>query len=100
MWAGVVTGKNLHALARKEKHTNITMDCDPGCATENCCGTDIHRAYWATKTDAIHGHPATALTTPRGIRSGSASYPRRESIPDAQFGSACKIWHLGGTHVV
>src|SRR2546430_15816552 len=98
MWAGVVTGKNLHALARKEKHENTT-DRDPGCAGCNCFGTNIHCAYWATKTGASNGHAATALTTPRGYGSGSASSSRREFVPDAQFPSACTIWDLGGKHV-
>src|SRR2546430_4310184 len=99
MWAGVVTGKNLHALARKEKHENTT-DRDPGCAGCNCFGTNIHCAYWATKTGASNGHAATTLTTPGGYGSGSASSSRRGSRPGAPSASARPLWHLGGTHVV
>jgi hypothetical protein len=39
MWAGVVTGKNLHAHARKEKHENIN-DSVPGRAGYNRFGAN------------------------------------------------------------
>jgi hypothetical protein len=47
MWAGVVTGKNLHVRARKEKHENIT-DRVPGWAGYNRFGAN-RSPDWATK---------------------------------------------------
>jgi hypothetical protein len=76
MWAGVVTGKNLHARARKEQHENIT-DRVHGRAGYNRFGTNIHRTDRAAKARQGNAYAAPRRSAPRGSGSGPASvWPR------------------------
>jgi hypothetical protein len=72
MWAGVVTGKNLHARARKEKHENIT-DRIPGRRGYNRFGPNIQGADRAAKAGQSNADTAASDRAPGGSGCGSAS---------------------------
>jgi hypothetical protein len=71
MWAGVVTGKNLHVWNERKKHEKIN-DRNPSRAGYNRFGTRIQGTNWPAKTSARDGHSAAPFTTPRGRGSDSA----------------------------
>jgi len=72
MWAGVVTGKNLHARARKEKHENIT-DRVPDRAGYNRFGAN-RSPDRAAKAGESNAYTATRHSAASGSGSGSASF--------------------------
>jgi len=65
MWAGVVTGKNLHASNERKKHENI-YNRNPGRAGYNRVGARIQSTDWAAKTGARDGNPAATSAAARG----------------------------------
>jgi hypothetical protein len=97
MWASVVTGKTLHARARKEKHENI-IDRVPGRAGYNRFGTN-RSPDRAAKAGQSNADTATRRSASSGSGGGSASvWPRPKSAPDVESVGAGPIWNVGGKH--
>ena len=68
-----MTGKNLHASARKEKHENI-IERASGRAGYNCFGTRIDRADWTAKAGESNANTAARRIAAQGSGSCSASF--------------------------
>jgi hypothetical protein len=63
MWAGVVSGKNLHVSLERKKHENIN-NLDPGRASDDRLRSNVYRADRAAKTGESNAHAAADFTTP------------------------------------
>jgi hypothetical protein len=63
MWAGVVTGKNLHVSLERKKHENINH-LDPGRAGDERFRAKFQGADRAATTGESNAHTAADLTAP------------------------------------
>ena len=62
MWAGVVTGKNLHVSLERKNYEN-TNHLDPGRAGDERFRTEFPGADRAAKTCPSNAHTAASLRT-------------------------------------
>src|SRR5437773_2630219 len=77
MWAGVVSGKNLHVLLERKKRENIN-NLDTGRASDDRLRSNVYRADRAAKTvramptpPPISLRPAVQGVVPQAIRGGN-----------------------------